>query len=270
MDAAATLALLLDRVVDGADSRPDAETTGAILEEAARFAEGRLAPLAPVAAREGCRMVDGRVRTAPGRAETWRAFGEAGWAGLAAGEAAGGQGLPLALAAAAQELFDAADPGFGMLAINARCATRLLERHGDRGVATGAERHGERLGREAEARHDDLVLARRKPQHRDAPRIRERADAAAAHGRALDGGRLVADRHGERGGGVLGAIGGRARQERQEGRERVCEVVGGGSHRGKDSGAAAVMAARAPPRHLHDSPDRDRPCAPAATPRPPC
>jgi alkylation response protein AidB-like acyl-CoA dehydrogenase len=47
------------------------------------------------------------------------------------GEAAGGQGLPLALAAAAQELFDAADPGFGMLAINARCAGRLLERHGD-------------------------------------------------------------------------------------------------------------------------------------------
>jgi alkylation response protein AidB-like acyl-CoA dehydrogenase len=131
MDTSATLALLLDRVVDGADSRPDAETTGAILEEAARFAEGRLAPLAPVADREGCRVVEGRVRTAPGHAEAWRAFGEAGWAGLAAGEAAGGQGLPLALAAAAQELFDAADPGFGMLAINARCATRLLERHGD-------------------------------------------------------------------------------------------------------------------------------------------
>jgi hypothetical protein len=39
MDSAATLALLLDRVIDGADGRTDHETTSAILEEAACFAE---------------------------------------------------------------------------------------------------------------------------------------------------------------------------------------------------------------------------------------
>jgi alkylation response protein AidB-like acyl-CoA dehydrogenase len=130
-DAAATLALLLDRVVDGADARPDAETTGAILEEAARFAGRHLAPLAAVSDAEGCRLEAGRVRTATGHADAWRAYGEAGWADLTAPDAAGGQELPMALAAAAQELFDAADPAFGMLAINARCATRLLARHGD-------------------------------------------------------------------------------------------------------------------------------------------
>ncbi len=131
MDEASTLTLLLDRVIDGAAARPDAETTAAILSEAARFAEAHLAPLASVTDREGCRLLQGRVRTAPGHAEAWRAFAGAGWAGLTAPEQAGGQGLPLALATAAQQIFDAAAPAFGMLAINARCAVRLLERHGD-------------------------------------------------------------------------------------------------------------------------------------------
>jgi|SoimicmetaTmtLMB_FD_contig_31_18496515_length_544_multi_3_in_0_out_0_2 hypothetical protein len=46
MDTTATLAQLLDRVVDGADGRPHHETTAAILDEAARFAERHLVPLA--------------------------------------------------------------------------------------------------------------------------------------------------------------------------------------------------------------------------------
>jgi hypothetical protein len=49
MDDAATLALLLDRVGDGREVCPDAETTAAILEGAGRFAQPHLAPL-PVAA----------------------------------------------------------------------------------------------------------------------------------------------------------------------------------------------------------------------------
>ena len=102
--SAATLALLLDRVVDGADARPDADTTGAILEEAARFTSRHLAPLAAVSDSEGCRLEAGRVRAATGHADAWRAYGEAGWAGLTAPEAAGGQGLPMALAAAASAI----------------------------------------------------------------------------------------------------------------------------------------------------------------------
>ena len=45
MDTSATLAQLLDPVVDGADGRPHHETTAAILDEA-RFAERHLVPLA--------------------------------------------------------------------------------------------------------------------------------------------------------------------------------------------------------------------------------
>lgn len=130
MSQAAALTLLLDRVVDGAEARPDAETTAAVLEEAERFARDRLAPLAAVCDREGCRLEGGRVRTATGHAATWRAFAEGGWAGLASPEDSGGAGLPLAVASAAQEIFDAAHPAFGMLAINARCASRLLVQQG--------------------------------------------------------------------------------------------------------------------------------------------
>jgi len=131
MDNARTLGLLLERVVDGAESRPDEATTTAILDQAARLAGACLAPIAPEADRQGCLMVDGRVRTPPGYREAWREYADGGWAGLTAPEASGGQGLPMALAAAVQELLDAADPAFGMLAISVRCATRLLARHGD-------------------------------------------------------------------------------------------------------------------------------------------
>ena len=130
MDAAPTLALLLDQVIDGAALRPEAGATAAILDGAARFAKDRLQPLAPISDREGCALLDGRVRTSPGHAETWRDFAAEGWTGLTAPEEAGGSALPLALASAVQELMDAEHPAFGMLAINARCAIRLLERHG--------------------------------------------------------------------------------------------------------------------------------------------
>jgi hypothetical protein len=42
MDTAATLALLLNRMIDGAASRPDHETTPAILDEASHFGERHL------------------------------------------------------------------------------------------------------------------------------------------------------------------------------------------------------------------------------------
>jgi hypothetical protein len=68
MDDTATLALLLDRVVDGREVCPDAETTAAILEGAGRFAERHLALLPVAADRQGCRLrrgACGRPRAMP-------------------------------------------------------------------------------------------------------------------------------------------------------------------------------------------------------------
>jgi alkylation response protein AidB-like acyl-CoA dehydrogenase len=84
--------------------------------------------------RAGCRLVEGRVRTAPGHAAAWQQFAAAGWAGLTLPEAVGSQGLPMAVATAVQEIMDAAEPAFGMLAINTRCAARLLAWHGEAGL----------------------------------------------------------------------------------------------------------------------------------------
>ncbi|MDO9712754.1 acyl-CoA dehydrogenase family protein [Paracraurococcus lichenis] len=132
----ATLTLLIDRVVDEADVPGSAEARSEILDGAARFAERRLMPLATVLDRKGCRLEDGRVHTAPGHAEAWRAYALAGWTGLTVPEAAGGQALSLTTATAVQMLMDAANPAFGILALNVRCAARLLAIHGD--VATRA------------------------------------------------------------------------------------------------------------------------------------
>lgn len=131
MDAATKLATLLDLVITPRPGELDNETTVAILDEAGKFSSRYLRDQAIARDREGCRLVDGRVITPTEQQEAWQAYGEAGWAGLTAPEAAGGQALSMTLASAVQELLDAADPAFGMLAINARCATRLLQNHGD-------------------------------------------------------------------------------------------------------------------------------------------
>jgi alkylation response protein AidB-like acyl-CoA dehydrogenase len=128
-DPAGTLAWLVENALD--DAAPLDGAAEAVLREAARFAARHLAPLAAAMDRPGCTLDEGRVRTAPGHAAAWREYAGDGWAGLTAPEAAGGQALPMALAAAVQEVMDAANPAFGMLGINARCATRLLASHGD-------------------------------------------------------------------------------------------------------------------------------------------
>jgi alkylation response protein AidB-like acyl-CoA dehydrogenase len=119
----------LDRLMALVGDDALADTAEAILEEAARFAEVVLAPLNPAMDRHGCRLEGGRVRTAPGHAEAWRAFCAAGWQTLDKPTAHGGQGLPLIVWAAAQELFDRACVAFGMLPSSQGAASRLIEAH---------------------------------------------------------------------------------------------------------------------------------------------
>ncbi|HEY4029043.1 MAG TPA: acyl-CoA dehydrogenase family protein [Caulobacteraceae bacterium] len=120
----------LERLVALAGDDALADTAEAILEEAARFAAEVLAPLNPAMDRHGCRLEGGRVKTAPGHAEVWRAFCEAGWQTLDKPVEHGGQGLPLIVWAAAQELFDRACVAFGMLPSSQGGGSRLLDAHG--------------------------------------------------------------------------------------------------------------------------------------------
>jgi acyl-CoA dehydrogenase len=91
------------------------ELVRAVLEEAARFAEGVLAPLNGPGDREGCGLADGRVRTPAGWDAAYRQFREAGWVGLGLPTEVGGQGLPKLVATAVWELWFASNLAFALL-----------------------------------------------------------------------------------------------------------------------------------------------------------
>jgi alkylation response protein AidB-like acyl-CoA dehydrogenase len=124
----AETAWLLHHVL-GFDGQAEADTA-AILEEAARTAEGVLAPLDREGDRNGAWWQDGEVSVPHGFADAHRAFAEAGWIGIAASPAHGGQGLPHALAAAAWEAFTGANVAFSLCPMLTYDAVLLLEAHG--------------------------------------------------------------------------------------------------------------------------------------------
>ena len=109
----------------------DPDLIAAILAEAAKFAHAQLAPLNDIGDRVGCEIVDGRVRTAPGHRAAWASYVAGSWPALDHPEADGGQGLPLVVAMAVQEVMDRSCSGFGMLPVPQRSAARLIAAHGD-------------------------------------------------------------------------------------------------------------------------------------------
>ncbi len=109
----------------------DAETAAAVLEAAGRFAEEVLAPLNRVGDVEGARLENGRVRCAPGFADAYRAYAQAGWTGLTAPAEHGGQGLPRAVGLAAFEMVHAANMAFGLCPMLSEAAVHALVEHGD-------------------------------------------------------------------------------------------------------------------------------------------
>jgi len=124
----AETAWLLHTVL-GFDAQPQ-DDTAAILEEAARMAEGVLGPLDRPGDTIGARWHDGTVTVPDGFAEAHRAFAEAGWIGLAADPEYGGQGLPVALGLAAHEMVTSANFAFGLCPMLTQDAIHLLQAHG--------------------------------------------------------------------------------------------------------------------------------------------
>jgi alkylation response protein AidB-like acyl-CoA dehydrogenase len=118
------------RAVSGAGAHADAETITSVLREAVRFCRDVLVPLNEQCDRDGCRLVDGRVRVAPAHVEAWRAFVAGGWPTLDHPTEIGGQGLPMFLSTAVQQCVDASCAAFGMLPVLQRSAARLIAAHG--------------------------------------------------------------------------------------------------------------------------------------------
>jgi alkylation response protein AidB-like acyl-CoA dehydrogenase len=104
-----------------------------ILEHAARFATGELAPLYRIGDSAGCRLENGAVRTPPGFPEAWAQFCAAGWCGATADPAHGGQGLPRLIGGALAEIWNAANMPFTLCAALTESAATLLAEHGTDG-----------------------------------------------------------------------------------------------------------------------------------------
>ncbi len=110
----------------------------AVVEEAAKFAADRLAPLNAIGDRTGSKLANGAVTTPPGWRETYTDWASAGWASLAANPDFGGQGLPTLLASGCSEIWNAANMAFGLNplltigaveAINAHASDELKQRY---------------------------------------------------------------------------------------------------------------------------------------------
>ena len=108
----------------------DAGTVQAVLEAAAAFAEGELAPLNRKGDLEGARYENGRVTAAPGFADAYRRFVEQGWNSLSADPQHGGQGLSKAMELAVFEMIQAANMAFGLCPMLTQAAIEALALHG--------------------------------------------------------------------------------------------------------------------------------------------
>ena len=85
-----------------------------VLEEAARFVAGVVAPLQDVGDRVGAQFKNGQVTMPPGFRQAYQAFWQAGWPALSAAVEDGGQGLPSVLEAVLYEWLSAANHGWTM------------------------------------------------------------------------------------------------------------------------------------------------------------
>lgn len=84
------------------------ETATAIFEEAAKLAEGELAPLNRISDEQGAKLENGVVRCTPGFKGAYQALAEGGWVGMNGPEAYGGMGMPMAVTAAVNEMMSSA------------------------------------------------------------------------------------------------------------------------------------------------------------------
>jgi len=108
----------------------DADLLGAILESAGALASETIAPTNRIGDQTGLTLSNDEVRTPPGFREAYEAFKAAGWQGLAADPAYGGQGLPRAAALPVFEMVHAANLSFGLLPMLTLGAIEAIEQHG--------------------------------------------------------------------------------------------------------------------------------------------
>jgi len=102
----------------------------AILEEAGKFASDILSPLNVVGDQVGAKLTEDGVLPAPGFKEAYQAYINNGWNSICGDVERGGQGLPLTLAMAVSEMFDAANMAFSLCPMLTTGAIESITAHG--------------------------------------------------------------------------------------------------------------------------------------------
>lgn len=92
----------------------DEETAHHIITESASFVAEVLGPLNEVGDKQGCRVEGGAVKTPDGYKDAWTKLYAAGWKTISSPEEFGGQGAPLMLNAALEELISGSNTAFNM------------------------------------------------------------------------------------------------------------------------------------------------------------
>ncbi|MCL4132262.1 UNVERIFIED_CONTAM: hypothetical protein GTU68_050359 [Idotea baltica] len=105
------------------------EMVGAILEESARFTSEVLAPLNSVGDKQGSQWSDDGVTTPDGWKDAYQQFVEAGWGALAFPPEFGGQGLPMCVSSAVQEMWHSANMSFGLCPLLTQGAVDAIHHH---------------------------------------------------------------------------------------------------------------------------------------------
>jgi acyl-CoA dehydrogenase len=113
----------------------DWEAVTSIVTEAGRFATEEIAPLNRIGDLNGAAYENGVVRTAPGFADVYRRWAEAGWNGVSAPAEFGGMGLPHLVNVACTEIWNGASMAFALCPLLTEGAIGALKAHGSRELA---------------------------------------------------------------------------------------------------------------------------------------
>lgn len=108
----------------------DVETADAILQECAKIAEQKIAPLLRVGDEIGVSFDNGKVTTAPGYKEAFQTYAEGGWTSLGGDPEYGGMGMPKVITALHEEMLCSADISFSLYPGLTAGAALSLAKHG--------------------------------------------------------------------------------------------------------------------------------------------
>src|SRR5690349_2040016 len=107
-----------------------AEEVRSTLSGCYRWAKDVIGPLNAGGDREGCRLEDGKVKTAGGFREAWARLYEAGWKSIGVSPHFGGAGSPRTVQILVEELLSGANVAFALYGLLTYSAAELIEAFG--------------------------------------------------------------------------------------------------------------------------------------------